>query len=268
MRKQWEDTVEEVIKNAGLQGEERENLRKELYSHFAQQEKDLGPNQNDQITQQALQQFGDPKSVGRQLLAVHKISNATLVIGMLSVLLLLTITDLAISRELMPLAPLITGALTFFSMYISLINPLAWIYFTFSIVLYKLIKNLNIKYLKKIRAAWTITIGAILHWLALFLSYKELPAKTFYNGIDPIAVGGFPFRVFNYPFPPMGGDLPPTNTWPVFMAHYLFWIVIAGVITCFLPKKITNNRIATFFLAIFCILLSFLSFGRLLLLFD
>ena len=61
-------------------------------------------------------------------------------------------------------------------------------------------------------------IGIILQWISLFFSYRELP-NAFEDINKPIATGGFPFKAFEYPVPPMGSDWPPVDMWPMFFAN-------------------------------------------------
>jgi len=85
-------------------------------------------------------------------------------------------------------------------------------------------------------------IGLILHWLSLFLSYRELP-NTYEDITKPIATGGFPFKTFEYPVPPMGSDWPPSEMWPMFFLNLAIWIIIGLLVAFILNKKITNEKI-------------------------
>jgi len=85
-------------------------------------------------------------------------------------------------------------------------------------------------------------IGVILQWLSLFLSYRELP-NAYENINKPIAVGGFPFKIFEYPVPPMGSNWPPIDTWPTFFLNLTIWLVIALIITLLFGKKLENKKV-------------------------
>jgi hypothetical protein len=86
--------------------------------------------------------------------------------------------------------------------------------------------------------------GVILQWLTLFGSYRPLP--HFYDNVvdfEPVAVGGFPFKVFEYPYPPMGDNWPPAEAWPAFFLNLLFWIIIGIIITWRFGDKLKNKKI-------------------------
>jgi len=93
---------------------------------------------------------------------------------------------------------------------------------------------------KKIISA--LGIGVILQWISLILSYRELP-NAYKNINTPIATGGFPFKAFEYPTPPMGSDWPPTEMWPMFFLNLAIWIVVGLLVSFVLSKKITNQKV-------------------------
>lgn len=79
-----------------------------------------------------------------------------------------------------------------------------------------------------------VSLGIILNWLSIFFSYKKL------NNLDihqPIATGGFPLKIFSYPFPPMGHDWPPAKAWPVFFLNLIIWTAVIAVIFLIFNKK-------------------------------
>lgn len=86
-----------------------------------------------------------------------------------------------------------------------------------------------------------VSFGVILQWFSLFFSYRELP-NAYENINKPIATGGFPFRTFEYPVPPMGSDWPPADTWPTFFLNFAIWLVIGLVISLLFGKKLENKK--------------------------
>ena len=58
-----------------------------------------------------------------------------------------------------------------------------------------------------------ISLGIVLNWLSIFFSYKK-PGNLDIN--QSIGTGGFPLKIFSYPFPPMGHDWPPLEAWSIF----------------------------------------------------
>lgn len=111
----------------------------------------------------------------------------------------------------------------------------------------------------KLKILSALGIGTILQWLSLFFSYRALPNDE-YNISKPIATGGFPFKVFDYPVPPMGNDWPPADVWPMFFANLAIWLLVGSLIALLLGKKIENKNIqltiavSAIFLTIFGIL--------------
>ena len=267
MRKEWEDAIAEVVKSAGLKEHERTELQKELYSHFAEKEKELGANINEKTTQATLQQFGNPKIIGRELLLVHK-TNIRIFIGLFIVVTLLA-TSLAAN-------PLGTGTSILAFMGYSLLllavtpvasffSPLSWVCIAVNGLLYFLLKFIkNREGLKQINIPWLLGSGAILQWWSIFLSYKQINTTVNYS---VFATSGFPFTIFEFSSPTMNGGIP-LQTWPLFFASYLFWLAISFIINYYIPKKITENRGTTYILVAYAIIVSMLGFGRLLIQFD
>ncbi|MFA5360152.1 MAG: hypothetical protein WC349_04315 [Patescibacteria group bacterium] len=84
-----------------------------------------------------------------------------------------------------------------------------------------------------------ISLGVILNWLSLFFSYRRLP------NIDinqPFATGGFPLKIFTYPFPPMGHDWPPAGDWPIFFLNLLIWLAAVFLISFLFGKKMASRK--------------------------
>jgi hypothetical protein len=88
-----------------------------------------------------------------------------------------------------------------------------------------------------------ISIGVILNWLSLFFSCRKLP--NFYQGdiSQPIATGGFPLKIFEYPVSPMGNNWPPTSSWPMFIINLLIWLAVAFLILALFGKKIKSQKV-------------------------
>ena len=102
-----------------------------------------------------------------------------------------------------------------------------------------------------------ISTGITLQWISLFLSYRELPeAKQKFP--DIMATGGFPFKIFTYPFPPTGNDHAPIEAWPMFFLNLGIWVVIVVIIYFVLKEKLTEKTL-TRFCILFCFLAIFLS---------
>lgn len=85
-------------------------------------------------------------------------------------------------------------------------------------------------------------IGVVLQWLTLFFSYKELP-NAYEDIYEPIATGGFPYVVFEYPVPPMGSDWPPADVWPMFFMNFAIWLLVGLVLGAIFGKKIQERKL-------------------------
>ena len=86
-----------------------------------------------------------------------------------------------------------------------------------------------------------ISLGVILQWLSLFLSYRQLP-DAFEDVQKPIAAGGFPLKIFEYPAHPMGGGWPPAEMWPAFFLNLGIWCAVGFVLTLLFSKKLDNKK--------------------------
>ena len=127
-------------------------------------------------------------------------------------------------------------------------------------------KNMFLTKKFKNKTTFAISIGVILQWLSLFLSYRKLPDA--YQKINtPIATGGFPFKIFEYPPSPMGNDWPPIETWPMFFLNTIIWIIVGFLIALLLNKKIQNKIVAKFSIA-FAVSLSVLGLFYIMINFD
>jgi len=109
-----------------------------------------------------------------------------------------------------------------------------------------------------------VSLGVSLNWLSLFFSYRRLQNINI-NQI--FATGGFPFKVFEYPFPPMGHDWPPAGAWPLFFVNLFIWIAFVSLIIFFTGKKMENRTMMSF-LAISAIVLSLFGIFYIMLKFD
>lgn len=112
-----------------------------------------------------------------------------------------------------------------------------------------------------------VSLGISLNWLSLFFSYSRLP--NFYQGniSQPIATGGFPLKIFEYPVPPMGSDWPPISAWPMFILNLIIWLFVAFIISWLLNKKVENRKVMIISI-ILAIVLSILGLLYIMLKFD
>lgn len=99
------------------------------------------------------------------------------------------------------------------------------------------------------RTIFAVSSGAILLWLSLFLSYKNLPySEDIYL---PVATGGFPVTAFYYPSGAMGGGVLREDL-SIFFVNYIILCGLCFIAAIFLGKRMTPRMTAsTLFPAIF-----------------
>ncbi len=157
---------------------------------------------------------------------------------------------------------------------IAAFNPFSWAYLFVSAVFVRLSLSMKEGTVRKkwdeLRERLSILGGAqILLWLSLWLSTRAAPKAWLENIYLPIQTAGFPFRTFEYPHPPMGGDIPPAATWPLFFLNYAFWFFVAHALASLLKnvpeQKMIKIRAAFFFVGT---IFSIMGLGYLLLKFD
>lgn len=117
-------------------------------------------------------------------------------------------------------------------------------------------------------ATWYLCIGAMLLWLSLLFSYRDLDSLS-WNGEDrPIGVGGFPIVALRYPFPPMGGNAPPSGMWPVYFADALIWYLAGAGIVYVLAKRFPRLKDAAPVAGVIGVVATLLTLGYIGWLFD
>jgi len=144
-------------------------------------------------------------------------------------------------------------------------NSFSWLYIGIIGVLFAV----QIKIPKNIRiiTITALSLGIIMMWVSLFVSYQRLP----YNYIDfsnpaPAALGGFPITAFEYPPGALGSNEPPINTWSLFYLNLVFWIIV-GTGAAMILRKYLNNQVS-FKLFISSVIISLYGLGYLFLEFD
>lgn len=145
------------------------------------------------------------------------------------------------------------------------LNLFSWLYvavigilFIVQLIIPKGVRNIAIS---------VLSLGIIMMWLSLFVSYQGL----LYNHIDfsnpaPAALGGFPITAFEYPPGALGGDVPPFDTWGLFYLNLIFWIVVGVVVAALFRQKIIKQLPFKLFSA--SVLISLYGLGYLFVKFD
>lgn len=290
MQKSPQHIIEETISTSKLKGEEAEDLRRELESHFAV----AGEGS-------VVESFGDPHDTGQQLALVHGgfevrklvVIGALLwwaihgvyLLGMFpdtvctdvvwtpsgagciatQVLLgIIAVLTMPIMSILMFVPSIFSSfSLAFIGLNVVLLNIL-YVAITYSPTLKRYFKSFTerVNFLKFLFPA-----ALILHWLALFLSYRKFPGSE--NSVEvPIATAGFPVTSFWYPTPPMGADYPPIETWSIFYFNYIIWLTVALLVYLLLPKWIRTNKKVISLLMLGAEIVTVFGFGYVTLKFD
>ncbi len=110
--------------------------------------------------------------------------------------------------------------------------------------------------------------GVIALWLSLFLSYRQIHFEMVGNNPwAAFATGGFPLTAFEYPIPPMGGDIPSAKSLPPFAANLLFWLAIAIPAMFLIPARFFTQTFQSMLIPATAIL-TLMGFVYVLLLFD
>lgn len=289
--KKHNDIIHEVLNQSHLNKKEKDNLRKELESHFFERENDLlikGKNEEKCTPEQS---FGNTKKIASEITLVHslwskekKVQMVFLFWCIFSILQSLFSWFFQSGGEqtlfefffFVLLSPLFSAFATLISVLFIWINPFFLSLFAVNILLFASlhiiltgVRRLFHTLTSKLRNQFLMLLFSftqILHWSALIFSYRELsaPQKNLYEH----AVGGFPFQVFVYPHPPMGSDMVPTAMWPDFYLHYFFWMLIAAIVSVLVLKKKKLNPDHIQYLFICGIILFFFGISYTLFKFD
>ena len=142
------------------------------------------------------------------------------------------------------------------------LNSFAWLY----VVVLGSLFAIQIKIPKDIRniTIVALSLGIIMMWISLFISYQRLPDANSLS--KPIATGGFPITIFEYPPGALGNDSPPIDSWGLFYLNLGFWIIIGTGIAILLRKHL-NKRIS-YICLIVSIIISIYGLGYLFIKFD
>lgn len=90
----------------------------------------------------------------------------------------------------------------------------------------------------KERAYVSVWTGTILMWASVFITSARSYAAGHPLSASVDAVSGFPLTALRYPIGMMGSDMPPWQMWPAFFADYIFWIVVAVLVSKFVAGLI------------------------------
>ena len=144
------------------------------------------------------------------------------------------------------------------------LSPFAWLY-VFALGLLFIIQIKIPKKICNITIA-ALSLGVIMMWISLVVSYQNLPDIHSLSLSKPMATGGFPITAFEYPSGALGNDVPPADSWGLFYLNLCFWIVVGTSIAILLRKHLNKKRSYIFIVA--TIIISIYGIGYILLKFD
>lgn len=117
-------------------------------------------------------------------------------------------------------------------------------------------------------AATAVGIASVLLWSSLLISEAPISYSIIPELSAPVEKAGFPFTVFQYPFPPMGGDLPPLRMWPLFFSNYAFWLMPGAAISLIVMRNSRPRRNITSSMLALTVLVGLCGLGYTVLKFD
>ena len=144
------------------------------------------------------------------------------------------------------------------------LSPFAWLY----VLVLGLLFIIQIKIPKKIRniTIVALSLGIIMTWISLVVSYQNFPDIHSLSLSKPIATGGFPITAFEYPSGALGNNVPPVDSWGLFYLNLFFWIVVGTSVATIFRRHLNKKMSYIFFIASFII--SIYGLGYILLKFD
>lgn len=165
--------------------------------------------------------------------------------------------------------------LTLVSIVATVIYPFSWLLIIFQAILIfifnKLLPRIKSDFKdKEARVSalkFIFSVALFLQWATLLFSFRFIPFQD--RTTDPIAQGGFPLKVFDYPnaYWSVNPDVSLVNSTTLirFGLNYLIWLVFSVVLYYFLPKKFTTNKNFLSILMVTALFFHFFSMGHLLL---
>lgn len=286
-----EQFIAQIIDATKLRGKVRDRISSELRSHIVEEERELQLQgySEEKIYSIIVKRFGDPHFIARELRMTHssfqlKEHWIIVLFTIIGINTFLGFIDFFNSPCTTGIAGCLGGTLASSLLGWIIFIPMTLLVFTFDqfalvflgLTMVLLLVTALFTYISssshltsftsRISKALTVLSGGIiLQWLSIWTSYRMVGGKD-YEG--PMATAGFPFKVFDFPYSPMGGDNVPIEMWKPFYINYVIWMVI-GVIGYFLlPKKITSHKLFSPAIITISLYLTVYSLGKIVFAFD
>jgi hypothetical protein len=290
-----EQFIEEIVEASKLSLVKKNQLRKELYCDFFDKQRELhlqGFDEQKSLTM-IKQRFGNTEIISKELRMIHSQLTAKyfilrgVILWCFSVVVL-TFLDQFMSCQEVGMGECVVGLtiLSFFSPALSLIfilvaflNEFSLIFIGINVLAITLVyctMRLFKKYFSNTaarkRVVALIFSGAlILNWLSIFASKQFVPYASESFALEhylPQSTAGFPLKVFDYPFSPMGNDHVPLYMWKNFYINFAIWFLVSIILYFFIPRKIKDSNHTVFNIAVVACISTFYSLGLILLWFD
>lgn len=284
----------ETVEASRLPGKKKEELRKELFAHFFDEQKELQMQgySEEKFFVKIKESFGNTQIISKELHMVHtslslgKLLNWFVIIFPLLWLLIIvseifldqsTFTGCSFNRidcwGFVPLVFIGSLVVTLFSL---VIYPFSWVLisfyvitiFTLTKILPKLKNYFKDKNIKNDFLFFIYSVGSIFQWLSLFFSWRSVEYQN--PRVDAVAQGGFLFKIFDYPMVTMGENMDAKmfHGIPYFYLNYIIWMCLATILYYVLPEKIKKNQKVLSILLVVAITLSLYGCSYILMKFD
>jgi hypothetical protein len=294
MSDNFESLILETVEASRLPSKKKEELRKELFAHFFDEQKELQLQgySEEKIFVKIKESFGNTQIVSKELHMIHtslslrKLLNWFVIIFPLLWLLIIVseifldqsmFTGCSVNRidcwGFVPLVFIGSLVVTLFSL---VIYPFSWVLisfyvitiFTLTKILPKLKNYFKDKNIKNVFLFFIYSVGSIFQWLSLFFSWRSIEYQN--PRVDAVAQGGFPIKVFDYPMVSMGEnmDVKMFHGIPYFYLNYIIWMSLATILYYVLPEKIKKNQKVLSMLLVVAITLSLYGCSYILMKFD
>ncbi|HBR80465.1 MAG: hypothetical protein UX09_C0001G0046 [Candidatus Uhrbacteria bacterium GW2011_GWE2_45_35] len=124
----------------------------------------------------------------------------------------------------------------------------------------------------KLRVVSILCLAWVTNWISLIASFRLNPVYSdqflpldLNNQNSIYATGGFPFKVYDYPRPPMGPG--PEQSELPFVLNFVFWLVVIALVFWFFKGR-SDNKNLVFVSTVAAFFSTLIGVGYLLLKFD
>jgi hypothetical protein len=290
MHQNLEQFIGQVVAATKLRGKIRDQVFKELSSHILEEERELQLQgySEEKIYSIIKERFGDPEKIAQELYMTNKNLTKAQMIGygmLLWFVLSLSFNFIELfprfySSSLLDSIFLVVGLpfISFTTIFLgigSLLVPFSWLFIGVTVSVFLVVRLiLHRSIMEKFReglTSWSATLwimaqAMILQWSSILFSIHNLPDTNNIN--TPIATVGFPFKIFDLPHPPLGGDQPPFETWGKFYLSYGIWFAMSVLLFAALPARLKCRPHIRLFVTTLGCMMSLYGLGWILIKFD